>query len=213
MNNDIEKIVAKNLSDLRKAKKLKQSELADKIGYSDKTISRWENGSTVPDIVSLAALAEFYGITIDDLTKEDAAKKYIEWNAKESREYFINELSTLFLSVMTVWLIAVVIYVAVNIIGHYKYWVVFVWAAPISALLALRFNHANDNIRILNTLFLSMFVWGIVTGAYLQLLKFNLWQLFLIPIPLEIIIVIYTLIIKRKTPPPKKKRGMLNLNG
>ena len=70
----IEDIIADNLTELRKSKKLKQSELAEQMGYSDKTVSRWENGSTVPDIATLARLAEFYGITVDDLLHENAVE-------------------------------------------------------------------------------------------------------------------------------------------
>ena len=52
MENKIEENIAKNLIELRKEHNLTQAEMAQKIGYSDKTISRWENQSSMPDIVS-----------------------------------------------------------------------------------------------------------------------------------------------------------------
>ena len=67
----IDDIIADNLTELRISKKLKQSELAEQIGYSDKTVSRWENASTVPDIATPARLAEFYGITVYDIQHEN----------------------------------------------------------------------------------------------------------------------------------------------
>ena len=51
-------ILAQNISTLRKAKKLTQSELAEKLNYSDKTISKWENDDTSPDIETLISLSD-----------------------------------------------------------------------------------------------------------------------------------------------------------
>ena len=60
MENKIEENIAKNLIELRKEHNLTQAEMAQKIGYSDKTISRWENQSSMPDIVSLKKIATFF---------------------------------------------------------------------------------------------------------------------------------------------------------
>ncbi|MFR5103617.1 MAG: helix-turn-helix domain-containing protein, partial [Christensenellaceae bacterium] len=75
MENTVKMIVAKNLIELRKRKNFTQGELAEMLNYSDKTISKWENGDSLPDISVLASLAEIYGITLDDLIHENAAEK------------------------------------------------------------------------------------------------------------------------------------------
>ena len=67
MENNVEQIIAQNLIDLRKQRNLKQSDLSDAIGYSDKTISRWENGTSVPDVSTLIKLAKFYNTSVDYL--------------------------------------------------------------------------------------------------------------------------------------------------
>ncbi len=59
--------LATNLSDLRKQNGLTQEELGERIGVSNKTISKWENGIFVPDITCLTAIADFYNISVDDL--------------------------------------------------------------------------------------------------------------------------------------------------
>lgn len=56
------------LISLRKSKNLTQQELAKQINYSDKVISKWENGYSFPDMQALISLANFYQISIDDLT-------------------------------------------------------------------------------------------------------------------------------------------------
>ena len=52
---------------LREAKRLTQAELADKIGVSDKAVSKWENGKGFPDITLLEPIAESLGVSVIEL--------------------------------------------------------------------------------------------------------------------------------------------------
>ena len=63
---------AVNIKELRLRRGVKQSELGEKISYSDKTISKWENGASVPDVTALVALAEAFGVSVSDMVKPDA---------------------------------------------------------------------------------------------------------------------------------------------
>lgn len=65
--------IAKNLIYYRKAANLTQAELAQKINYSDKSVSKWESGNGVPDIYILLKLADLYGITVNDLVCEKSS--------------------------------------------------------------------------------------------------------------------------------------------
>ena len=67
---EINEVVAKNLIAYRKQKGLTQAELAEKISYSDKSISKWERGECLPDLAILKQLADFYGITVNDFLNE-----------------------------------------------------------------------------------------------------------------------------------------------
>ena len=60
-------IVAANLTNYRKKAGISQLELAKKLNYSNKNISKWENGETTPSVFVLKEIANVYGITIDDL--------------------------------------------------------------------------------------------------------------------------------------------------
>lgn len=64
-----EKTIATNLVKFRKHEGLTQQELADKINYSDKVISKWERGESLPGIEALNIIAEFYNISVDDIIK------------------------------------------------------------------------------------------------------------------------------------------------
>lgn len=55
------------LADLRKAKHITQSELAEEVGTSFQTISKWENGITMPDVTVLPVLASFFEVSVDEL--------------------------------------------------------------------------------------------------------------------------------------------------
>lgn len=205
MERNIEENIQLNLVELRKSRKLKQSDLAEKIGYSDKTISRWENGSSVPDIASLTILADFYGISLDDIIKENANEKASLENKSKQREEMINEITMLSLSVVTVWLVAVIIYVGISITRNEYFWQIFVCGVPVSAYILYRFNRRTTNVRWANTVLLSLILWSIITIVFLLTLKFLLWQLFLLPIPMEAMIVIYTLFGKHNKKIKNKK--------
>ena len=64
-----------NIKKLRKEKGLTQETLADFLGVSFQTISKWERGETYPDITTLPVIASFFNITIDDLLGVDKVKK------------------------------------------------------------------------------------------------------------------------------------------
>ena len=55
------------IKELRESKKLTQSELADQLNVSDKTISKWENGKGYPDITLLGPIANVFGISLTEL--------------------------------------------------------------------------------------------------------------------------------------------------
>ena len=55
------------IKELREKNKLTQLQLAEKLGVSDKTISKWETGQTMPDVALLPLIASFYGVTLDEL--------------------------------------------------------------------------------------------------------------------------------------------------
>ena len=68
---DLKVIVGRNLAALRKRRKLTQLELAEQMNYSDKAVSKWEQGATLPDLETLKQLCDFYGVTLDYLVDKD----------------------------------------------------------------------------------------------------------------------------------------------
>ena len=64
---DIRQNLASNIALHRKALKLTQAELAEKLNYSDKAVSKWERGEAVPELTVLKQIADFFNVTIDYL--------------------------------------------------------------------------------------------------------------------------------------------------
>ena len=58
---------------LRKAQGMTQLELAEKMGVTDKAVSKWERDLSFPDVSSLPKLAEIFGVTVDELMQVKAA--------------------------------------------------------------------------------------------------------------------------------------------
>lgn len=67
--------IGKFIAELRKKKKMTQEELGNKIGVTDKTISRWETGKYMPDISLFKPLSEILGISINDLMSGEIVDK------------------------------------------------------------------------------------------------------------------------------------------
>ena len=105
--NEFKQIVARNITKFRKANGLTQLELAIKLNYSDKAVSKWERGESLPDVYMLQVIASMFGITLNDLVTEHT--DIIKPKSK------LNKGIVLALSIGLTWLIAVATFVFLNI--------------------------------------------------------------------------------------------------
>ena len=187
---DVKAVVAENLAQLRKAHGLTQAQLAEKFNYSDKAICRWEHGETLPDINTLCALAEFYGVTMNDLVSPDFE---VSDSAKEAKTVFKYRLLLSSLLLASVWLLTVIIFIT-TMASPKPYWIIFIWAVPVSCLALMRFWRGNSVHTAIKIIIYSLFVWSLITAVFLHLLIINgvnAWMLYLIGIPLEAIIIFW----------------------
>lgn len=187
----LEQIVADNLVYYRKAAGLTQLEVAEKFNYSDKSISKWERAEGLPDILVLKALADFYDIRVDDFFKEEKAKIKM---TRKSRRWFIFGLSE-----TLVWLVFGVFFSVFSIAlpNVFAWWLLFVYAAAASAILAVVWAGIYHK-RLYQLIATSCIVWFTIASIYLTALMVtlpnpnpNLWLLFLIGVPLEILAVLW----------------------
>lgn len=81
--------IAERLYKLRKEKGLSQEDLANEIGVSRQTISKWETGESTPDFDKIIPLCNFYGITSDELL---SGKQNIVEAQKENKKEYLLEI-------------------------------------------------------------------------------------------------------------------------
>ena len=74
------------LKELRKEKNLTQEALAGKFGVTQRSVSRWENGTTMPDISLMIELADFYDVDIRDLLRGERKNENMDTDMKETLE-------------------------------------------------------------------------------------------------------------------------------
>ncbi len=172
--------IGSNIAFLRKSRGMTQADLAERINYSDKAISKWERGESTPDVATLMQLARFFGVTVDELLAEDSpeAPEAVPDSAQADLRKR-RRTGVLVLSSMLVWFLAMLVYVILSSVGVPKSWVAFVYAIPINAIVLLSvrsaFRRFNWNITLV-----SAIVWGVLLSIYVSLLVFaraNVWKL------------------------------------
>ena len=102
----LRRTTAKNIAAYRKAHKDTQLDLARKLNYSDKSVSKWERGEGLPDVYILAQIAQLYGITVSNLIGEEEPPK-------KSNPHF--HIYVVLLSVALVFVIAAILFTAFTI--------------------------------------------------------------------------------------------------
>ncbi len=184
-------IIAKNLSDLRKQNKLTQLEVAEKLNYSDKAVSKWEQGESLPGIEVLYRLSRLYGVSLDYLTGDEKAVKANDPTpVVRSRRRIIT-----LLSVLAVWLTSTVLYIAFDIALKKGVWMVFCWSVPISLIVAIVFDVVWHKSRFL-FLLISSLVWSILLCFCLQFFSYNIWIILAAGIPLQIAVLLWRKLVK-----------------
>ena len=180
---EIKNNIAKNLTRLRLERGLTQSELAEKLNYPDKSVSKWEHGDATPPIDTLKELADLYDVTLDYLITKDPDENFDR--LYPSKENKVNKIIITILAVSLVWLIATVCYVYGFLIAGKSLWKVFIYALPISALVLLIFNCIWGTRKMIFVL-VSLLIWTLLLSVYIYFLNNSPWALFILGIPLQV---------------------------
>ncbi len=181
---DVKTIVSQNISRLRKESGLTQAELAGMINYSDKAISRWETGDVLPDLETIYALAEIFGVPVSEITEKPSELPA----RKDSRNLSQKILSQLFLT-CEIWFIIVAAFVYYKLTRDRSIWQIFVWGVPATALLIWFANRKEQN-NLLLFICSTVFTWTTIACAYLHLLASNPWYIFFIGLPLQGLLIV-----------------------
>ena len=182
-----------NIAAYRKRQGLTQLGLAERLNYSDKAVSKWERGESMPDVLTLVQLAEVFDITVNDLLCDpDALPKEVgrveqvmSKAVEKAMKRKANKRIILGLSSLCVWFVALLLFVIVSSLDIPKSWIAFIYAIPADAVVMLSLRSAWHDFRQ-NQWLVSAIMWGALLSIYMTLLLFfglNIWKLFLLGIP------------------------------
>lgn len=180
-------VIGNNIKELRKTHKLTQSDLAQKLNYSNKAISRWESGEIIPDVMTLNKICEIFEIPITQIFEANLSKKQI---TKQYKFQIGNKLAISLLAVLMVWLSATITYVYSVITFGDNVWQAFLWAVPISCIVGIVFNSIWGK-KIINFVIISILVWSTLACIYITFLQYNMWLIFMIGIPVQIGVILW----------------------
>lgn len=187
---ELKLVVASNLIKLRQKSGMTQAELGEKLNYSDKTVSKWERGESIPDAYVLTQLAAIYGITVNDLLQadepwQDPVEK--EKARRKAEEPMFSSAVVTLVAIVGIWTMAVILFVTLWLAVDRVFWLIFATAVPVSLITLLVLNSIWNKGRH-NMIIIMLLVASIVGLIYLFLLPLQPWQLFLILIPAELLV-------------------------
>ena len=196
--------IGSNIAAYRKRDGLTQVSLAEKLNYSDKAVSKWERGESIPDVLTLMQLADLFGITVNDLvcdpnalpehsgSKLEQAMTQVSEKAlkRKANKNVIQALSS-----TLVWFIALFAFVILSSFDALETYscLLFFVAIPANAIVLLSLRSAWRDFRW-NQMLISLIVWGSLLSIFMIILTayhYNFWKVFLLGIPGQIAIFLW----------------------
>lgn len=189
--------IGANIALHRKKTGLTQAGLAAKLNYSDKAVSKWERGESIPDVLTLAMLAEQFEITVNDLLVDPNAlpedndpgrlEKAMVQVSEKALKRKANKNVILALSSTLVWFVALFIFVVTSSFDFLEKYslLAFCYAVPANAIVLLSLRSAWHDFRW-NEGLVSAIVWGSLVSIYVTIHAFtgyHFWKLFLLGVP------------------------------
>lgn len=174
---------AANLTKLRNAASMTQLELAERLNFSDKAVSKWERAESMPDVYTVKQLADLFQVSVDDLlTPSEEWKKPVIKGVLDKKHRITGGLITLVVLVSIV-AVAILVFVILWLAGLPDPRV-FVYMLPAVFITWLVLNSTMLDGK--HNRYITMgLVFSVVAVVYAALISLNPWQLFLFAIPAE----------------------------
>jgi transcriptional regulator with XRE-family HTH domain len=186
----LNKRIGRNITAYRKRAGLTQAELAERINYSDKSVSKWESGGGAPDIYVLVQLAEIFGITVNELVSEDVPKKM------GVRRNIGLHAMIMGLSSGIVWLVATCVFVLLSMLNvQGAIWTTFIFALPLNAIVLIVLS-AVWKYKLLQFISVSATIWTTLLSVFSVMLFIlslggSVWLVFLLGAPLQVLEILW----------------------
>ena len=180
---------ARNLAPYRKALGLTQIELAERLNYSDKSVSKWERGDGLPDLAVTAQIAEIFGLTVNDMIAEKPKRRLMTTR---------NKIIITLLSMGVAWLVATILFFICEIIfpSIKVWWLFYIYAIPISAIVGIVFSCIWwKKIHLFASV--STLIWSLALCVMLTVSVPKIYLIFIVAAVLQILALLWFLIKKQ----------------
>ena len=178
----LRKTVAKNIAQYRKAHHDTQLDLATKLNYSDKSVSKWERGESLPDVYILSQIAELYGVSVSALIGEIQPPK-------ESKPHY--HMFILLLSLALTMAVATLLFSMFMICKvDYPAWMFFVYALPVCSIICIVFTSLWWGI-LWQGVSVSALIWTLGLSLYLSFELENVSLIFLVCAALQVLTLLW----------------------
>lgn len=194
---DVKSIVAKNITELRLLNNMTQMELAEKLNYSDKTISKWERAESSPDISILVEIADIFGVSLDYLVRSENIEETVRENRKSEKTY--NRRVIAYMSETIPVAIALFTFIITSLVTKTAtfQWLYFIYTLPIVLIIKLVFNSIWFNPRH-NYIIISALIWSILATIHITFLYFhiNVALIYLLGVVGQVVVILWSFIKK-----------------
>ena len=193
--------IGANIAYYRKQAGLTQAGLGEKLNYSDKAVSKWERGESIPDVLTLIQRASLFEVTVDALLGDVNAlpenpstlERAMNQVSEKALKRKANKNIILALTTTLVWFVALLAFVVLSTLDIPYSWLAFFYAVPVNAIVLLSLRSAWHDFRW-NKALISMIVWGSLLSIYATLkavMGISFWKIFLLGIPGQIAISLW----------------------
>ncbi len=203
-----------NIAAHRRRFGLTQAALAEKLNFSDKAVSKWERGESIPDVVTLARLSELFDVPMDVLVRDKdelpkdigSVERVMERAVEKTLKRKADKKIIQNLSSLLVWFVALLLYVVFATLDVPKAWLGFLYALPANCIVLISLRSAWHDYRA-NIWLTSLLCWSCLLSIHGSLWVFtgtNAWMIYLLGIPGQIAILLWSKLFRV---PGEKKHG------
>ncbi len=170
-NEELKTRVGSNLAAMRKTRGLTQAELAERINYSDKAVSKWERAESLPDVLTLMSIAEVLGTDLNTLAGCTPAvpEQTVQPAEAPAQSPVANRSTIQKLSSVLVWVVAVFLNILLDAFSMPHLWMLYPVAVVANAIVLLSLRSAWK-LYGWNRVLISVILWGSLLTLYLLLL-------------------------------------------
>ena len=185
--------IAANLIYYRKLNNMTQTELAERINYSDKSVSKWERASGVPDIFVLSLLAKLYGVSVSDFLEEKWPEYQLPSPGKNTPRIIIFLLGS-----GIAWLVATIVFTGLRLFipSFEKAWLAFIFAIPVCGIIAVVFSFLWWRIAV-QLLSVSLLLWSLALCIQLTVPVNDIALIYVIAAVAQVLVLLWFLLKKK----------------